>query len=292
MLVTSCFGAGILLNVAQYYWIADWQLIMPVCHALPCLLAVITTWQLIEDTPICLVMRYSPEKACQSFNRIASLNNSPSQDRLTSSDIITVRKQHQQSLAMSPLTQLHTFSVLDLLRYRSLRTITIVTVLLMLSNTINYFAPPLMLGELGFGLFGGGVVLGVACLLHYPLCFLLIPRCPRSTMTQVFFATAALSAVGLFKVWTPTNPPPHALLLLFLFYFAVACLSTLQTIYHSELFPGLVRVMGTTLANFIKGIMVVFLPNIMASWEEVGFNRMMLFGAASFFGFAISHLLL
>ena len=68
------YGLGVLLNVPWYYWVGDWQLIMTIFYFLPTLATTLAIIIFVRDTPICLVLRNSSEKAYNDLMYTAKVN--------------------------------------------------------------------------------------------------------------------------------------------------------------------------------------------------------------------------
>jgi len=68
------YGIGVLLNVPWYYIVGDWQLIMAIFYLIPSLAVLLGIIMFVRDTPICLVLRNSPEKAYKDMKYIAKIN--------------------------------------------------------------------------------------------------------------------------------------------------------------------------------------------------------------------------
>lgn len=68
------YGSGVLLNVPWFYLVGDWRLILIFFYLVPSLLVTLSVLIFIRDTPICLVLRNSPERAYSAFKAIATIN--------------------------------------------------------------------------------------------------------------------------------------------------------------------------------------------------------------------------
>ena len=69
------YSFGVLLNVALYYLLRDWQMVLTLFYFIPSVVALIAIITIVRDTPICLVMRNSPSKALEDFSYIAKINS-------------------------------------------------------------------------------------------------------------------------------------------------------------------------------------------------------------------------
>ena len=80
------------------------------------------------------------------------------------------------------------------------------------------------------------------------------------------------------------------MVLLFVFYFSIANYSTLFFIYYNEVYPTQVRVIGTNLVNFVKGVLVALIPFIIDACLDSGFPVMLLFVIVSAVSIVLSRL--
>jgi MFS family permease len=68
------FGIGVLLNVLWAFAVGDWKWILILFYLVPILIVILGIGLLIQDTPMCLVTKYSAEDALKSFKFISKLN--------------------------------------------------------------------------------------------------------------------------------------------------------------------------------------------------------------------------
>ena len=58
VLIQIFFGVGVLGNTIWYYLLYDWEVVFWYFYILPLVFVVIGFYLVVEDTPMCLVMRY------------------------------------------------------------------------------------------------------------------------------------------------------------------------------------------------------------------------------------------
>jgi hypothetical protein len=73
-LIQLFYGIGVTLNVAYYYLIGNWKIIMWIFYVAPTLFVGISVILFVVDTPMFLVTKLTALKALDSFNHIAKLN--------------------------------------------------------------------------------------------------------------------------------------------------------------------------------------------------------------------------
>lgn len=110
-----------------------------------------------------------------------------------------VRKTYEAKLEGEIHEKKHTFSVLDLFRYNSLRMMTLMLILLQCTIIFEFYAPALMLDQFKLDIFINGLVVGVSEIISYPICYYMITRIRRRSVAYVcYFLTFACSVVLIF----------------------------------------------------------------------------------------------
>ena len=61
-------------NTLWYYLLEDWESVFWYFYILPLAATIVGFYMVVEDTPMCLVMRYSSEIALEGFERISKRN--------------------------------------------------------------------------------------------------------------------------------------------------------------------------------------------------------------------------
>jgi hypothetical protein len=90
-----------------------------------------------------------------------------------------------------------TFTYFDLLRYRSLRSITLCMMVVFIAIHILYYAPLMLIDEFGFDFYLNGIVVNLSELITYPISYFVIiklkrRRCNLIGSALVFFASFCL----------------------------------------------------------------------------------------------------
>lgn len=62
------------MNVGAYYWLNDWKLIFWIFYVAPSALVLAAVVFFVKDTPMCLIMRESADKAVSDMAFIARIN--------------------------------------------------------------------------------------------------------------------------------------------------------------------------------------------------------------------------
>jgi MFS family permease len=122
------YGLGVLLNVLWYYLVGDWQLIFAIFYFIPAVITTLGVVFIVKDTPICLVMRNTPLQALQDFRYIAKMNNKRS-FKMDVEEIEDVKIKFGKG-SNSSKTKEKRFSILDLFKFKSLRGMTLMLILL------------------------------------------------------------------------------------------------------------------------------------------------------------------
>ena len=93
------------------------------------------------------------------------------------------------------------FSVLDLFRYKSLRSMTLILIFIQVLVIFGFFAPILMLEKFHLSLFFNGFVLGLSEFIAYPVCYFTISTMKRRTTAYLCFSLTFISSFILIFVW-------------------------------------------------------------------------------------------
>ena len=155
---------GTLLVGVFYYLIPHWRYNMMITNIAPLALCLLIFIFFLQETPKYLVK--NPENAVKSLNRIAKINKGED-NVVTLEDINSVvqaqSEHHEQfkSITVSPL---------DLLRYKSLRTISFAVAAIVFSKRYVKFGPLILIDNLGVNIFVNQIVMALAkcigCLLY------------------------------------------------------------------------------------------------------------------------------
>ena len=158
------------------------------------------------------------------------------------------------------------FSVLDLFKFKSLRGMTLMLILLQCTIIFEFYAPALMLDKFKLDIFINGLVIGVSEILSYPICYFLIMKTRRRLAAYACFAATFLCSAVLTFMWEQEDEDPDigksigVLVFIFVFRFAISVEYTFFYVYFNELFPTQIRVIGTSVVSVMGGAMVTIAP--------------------------------
>lgn len=287
------YGLGVLLNVLWYYAVGDWQLIFVVFYFIPVVATTLGVVMIVKDTPICLVMRKTPLQALDDFRYIAKMNNRRS-FRMDVNEIEDVKIKFGKGSNTSEKKE-RRFSILDLFKFKSLRGMTIMLIILQCTIIFEFYAPALMLDKFKLNIFINGLVVGVSELISYPICYFLIMKSKRQLIAYACFAATFLCSTILTFMWDQEDENPDVsksigvLAFIFLFRFAISLEYTFFYVYFNELYPTQIRVIGTSMVSVMGGIMVTVAPELIDGCISSGFPIMILFAILSAFSAACSY---
>ena len=93
------------------------------------------------------------------------------------------------------------FSMLDLIRYRSLRLLTIVLVVMDCTLDLEYYAPTLMLDQFKFNIFVNGLVIQSSLIIACLITTFIVNRFPRRAFNSFAYAIITCCALVLIFIW-------------------------------------------------------------------------------------------
>ena len=150
-----------------------------------------------------LITKHKTQKILQDFRDIARFNKKKDFN-VTSSDIEGIKAKYQKILSskfQSSKSSNKNFTFLDLFKYKSLRSITIMLTILICSITFIFLAPSLLLSEFHFDIFINGLVIQSSQILAYILACFIVSKIKRKTIAYVCFFITFLSSFLLIFVW-------------------------------------------------------------------------------------------
>ena len=106
---------------------------------------------------MCLVMRYSREEAVEGFRRIAKRNNIYFD--ITTEDISRAKGIYENNMQIERSKD-HTFTIMDLFRFKSLRKITVVASAVHFLVGLEFYIPAFIVDKYELGLYISGLVVG------------------------------------------------------------------------------------------------------------------------------------
>ena len=161
VIIQLFYGLGVLINVLWFFVIGDWQLIYAICYLLPLIGVIISFMLLVKDTPMCLVMRNHSSRALKKFQYIAKMNNKKCE--MDIEELASIKASYELKLKGEASDKKQkTFTILDLFRYKSLRMMTIMLIVVQCTTIFAFYAPALMLDQFNLSLYINGLVVGVS----------------------------------------------------------------------------------------------------------------------------------
>ena len=131
------------------------------------------------------------------------------------------------------------FSVLDLFKFKSLRGMTLMLILLHCTIIFEFYAPALMLDKFKLDIFINGLVIGASEILSDPICYFLIMKTRRRLVAYACFAATFLCSAVLTFMWDQEDEDPDigksigVLVFIFIFRFAISVEYTFFYVYFN-----------------------------------------------------------
>ena len=146
---------------------------------------------------------------------------------MTEDEIIEIKSDYQKRMASCAKSHTSKFSIVDLFRYRSLLSITLLGNLVHFIIITGFYGPALIVEQFNFNIFLNGLVIGTSEFTAYPLCLFLITRLGRKKIAYGCFIISFISAGALTFLWKQGNHEANfdvqnILVLVFVFIFRYA----------------------------------------------------------------------
>ena len=173
-------------------------------------------------------------------------------------------------------------SPLDLIRYKSLRALTLAFLGICISTSILYYGPTLIIDQFGFDIYTSQTVLNIADLFcYYPL-MVMIDKVRRRRSSGILFTIATFMSVILSFITKPDNCDGCSiayiqLALIFVFRFAISMIFGLLFIYCAEVYPTRVRNISSGMFAVFGGLASTVSPIIMGELTRANINHFILF---------------
>lgn len=179
-------------------------------------------------------------------------------------------------------------SPLDLIRYKSLRTLTIALLGICISTSILYYGPTLIIDQFGFDIYTSQTVLNIADLFcYYPL-MVMVDKVKRRRTISLLFSIATFMSIILSFITKPDNCDGCSiayiqLALIFVFRFSISMMFGLLFIYITEVYPIRVRNIGSGVFVTFGGLASAVNPIIMGELTRANINHFILFSILGLF---------
>ncbi|XP_045406703.1 solute carrier family 22 member 5 isoform X1 [Lemur catta] len=217
------------------YFIRDWRMLL-LALTVPGVLCV-ALWWFIPESPRWLISQGRFEEAEVIIRRAAKVNGTPAPSTIFDpSELQDLSSKKQPS-----------HSILDLLRTRNIRIVTIMSIILWMTISVGYFGlsldTPNLHGDIYLNCFLSAVVEVPA----YVLAWLLLRHLPRrySMATALFLGGSVL----LFVQLVPPDLYYLATALVMVGKFGVTAAFSMVYVYTAELYPTVVRNMGVGVSS-------------------------------------------
>jgi OCT family organic cation transporter-like MFS transporter 4/5 len=193
ILMQSGYTIGCMIMTGLYYFLGNWRIVTVIIQAVPITLTFLTFTFYAEETPFFL-LRGKTSEALKSLNRIGKINFKI-QDILTEEDIESVKRE----LITKTPEQGNRVSPWDLMRFRSLRTTTLLTSVLGFVILSMYYGPALSIGSIGFNTYVTNIAILFSDLIGIIPCYYYIDKVQRRmTGLAMFSVTLVCSFILLF----------------------------------------------------------------------------------------------
>jgi hypothetical protein len=229
---------GIIINPAAFYFIHDWKWVALLVFILPIIIALLGFILVVENTPIELIAYNTPEEIHASFMRIAKWNR-VSEDVLTLESVREIKEEYDENQRKK---HARVFSIVDLVRYKSLRSHLLPLGVLKFIMMFIYYAPGLLLNQFDMSIYVNGVVNGFAQICGIPVQHFLL-KFQRKFSSYLLFTSSAVFAVGMWvaqELGEDHGSPVQSVLL---FFYRICCtiVSFIVVVMLNETYPAQVR---------------------------------------------------
>ena len=199
-------------------------MVLTIFYFIPAVITFVAIFIIVRDTPICLVMRNSALKALEDFRYIAEINNELNFS-MSEEDIIKIKSLYLGGENASKKKR--RFNIIDLFRFKSLRSITCILIPLQCTIIFSFYSPALMLAKFKLNIFVNGLVVSISEIISYPITYNMIMKSRRKYVAYTCFGISSVCALILVFIWDQSEENPTlgnsiaVLILIFVFRFVV-----------------------------------------------------------------------
>uniref|UniRef100_A0A8D0ND26 Solute carrier family 22 member 5 n=2 Tax=Sus scrofa TaxID=9823 RepID=A0A8D0ND26_PIG len=229
------YAFGYMLLPLFAYFIRDWRMLL-LALTVPGLLCVVLWW-FIPESPRWLISQGRFQEAEVIIRKAAGLNGIVAPSTIfDSSELQDLSSKKQQS-----------HSILDLLRTRNIRMVTIMSIILWMTISVGYFGLSLDTPNLHGDVFLNCFLSALVEVPAYVLAWLLLRHLPRrySMATALFLGGSVL----LFVQLVPPDLYYLATVLVMVGKFGITAAFSMVYVYTAELYPTVVRNMGVGVSS-------------------------------------------
>ncbi|KAF0878607.1 S22A5 protein, partial [Crocuta crocuta] len=229
------YAFGYMLLPLFAYFIRDWRMLLLALTVPGVLCAAL--WWFIPESPRWLISQGRFEEAEVIIRRAAKINGIVASSTIfDSSELQDLSSKKQQS-----------HSILDLLRTRNIRMVTVMSIILWMTISVGYFGLSLDTPNLHGDVYVNCFLSAVVEVPAYVLAWLLLQHVPRrySMATALFLGGSVL----LFVQLVPPDLYYLATVLVMVGKFGVTAAFSMVYVYTAELYPTVVRNMGVGVSS-------------------------------------------
>nr|XP_019611637.1 PREDICTED: solute carrier family 22 member 5 [Rhinolophus sinicus] len=240
------YAVGYMLLPLFAYFIRDWRKLLLALTVPGVLCAAL--WWFIPESPRWLISQGRFKEAEMIIHRAAKINGIVAPSTLFEpSELQDLRSQKQQS-----------HSILDLLRSRNIRMVTIMSIILWMTISVGYFGLSLDTPNLHGDVYVNCFLSAVVEVPAYILAWLLLQHLPRrySMATALFLGGSVL----LFVQLVPPDLYYLATVLVMVGKFGVTAAFSMVYVYTAELYPTVVRNMGVGVSSTASRLGSILAP--------------------------------
>jgi len=194
--------------------------------------------------------------------------------------------------------QVKKFSIIDLFRYKSLRVMTILLIILDCVFYLQYLAPTLMLDQFDFNIFINGGAIESAQIFVGFIGYFTIGKMPRRIYGVVSFGIIAACSIALIFIWDQDNTEntelsSNIIVLIFIFFIELTVSNAFNfyAVYLNELYPTQIRIVGIGFIKVFGSITAMVSSQIINACINSGFKIMLLFALLAIISMIIYYLL-
>lgn len=193
MVVYFFYAIGVASNGLVFYVFRSWQLALFLYQIVPFIVIIIGVFMFIEETPFDLAVFCSPEQNLEALERIALRNGRQDSHGLSLEEVALVSKEYLDNELNK---HDYAFSVIDLFRFKSLQTISIISVVIHFFISFEFNAPEMVLNDFAMNIYFNGVIIGFSEIFASVYCYFLVNNTQRK---KAIYVTSTLGlAVACF----------------------------------------------------------------------------------------------
>ncbi|KAL4446436.1 hypothetical protein ABPG74_001177 [Tetrahymena malaccensis] len=253
-----------LVPIAKYIY--NWRNIFVYLTLLPSCAIAVLNFLFIYESPRFLLTKVQRNEMYLTLNQIAKVNN---REAINEHDFFI------KPIESSQTQKIYTY--LDLVKYKSLRPITIASCLIMFFTQLIYYSTQYSLGSVGSNLYINTLVVGAGEAVAYFFCNQVAHRLQRKLFTFIFYTSSIFLCLLFLFVKSDTSQTILACLIR-IFNCGTLCISAL---FVEELYPTTVRSLGVGAQMSIGVAGSSFAPIVIDQAKKLGINPLLATGILS-----------